>query len=230
MKKILKMIALGIASAGLCGCSASPEPYTDQAANDIYNLLFCDDLSLFQQKFSGEISYPWTVLFSQKPNADDLNKIATDTKQEGRIRMLAFNRLRDMNESVPKKELLGVIIEVGMKDGLDTLAVFSDGGIRYINYTGKMAVFEGGTTPSIERQVKTVLSASQRVVNAIGPWDKKRLPPPKTGMIRMTFLVSDGLYFGEGLMQDMQTEKLAAPLVHSSSELLKMIVTKTVDN
>lgn len=224
MKRILKMMGLGIASASLAGCGVYHEPYEDAGTNEIYNLLFCDSLSLFQKKITGDITYPWDVLFSSDPNATELIKIASAQTQESRVRMLAFNRLRDMNESVPKKGLLGVIIEVGMKDGLDTLAVFSDGGIRYINYTGNMAVFEGGAPPQIKDKAKTVLDASHKIVNAIGPWEKKRLPPPKEGMIRMTFLVSDGLYFGEGELRIMQTEQLAAPLVKSSGELLQLVV------
>jgi hypothetical protein len=224
MKKILKVMGFGLASASMAAHGVSYAPYKNDGVNVIYNLLFCDNRSLFQESFTGDVLYPWDVLFSSNSTIEDLKKIATDSEQEGRVRMLAFNRLREMNEQVPKKELLGVIIEVGMKGGLDTLAVFNDGGVRYINYTGKMAVFEGGAPSNIESKSKEVLSASQRIVNAIGPWDKNRLPPPKTGMIRMTFLVSDGLYFGEGNLSVMQTEQLAAPLVQSSGELLQLIV------
>lgn len=222
-------MGLGLASACLMGCGDFHKAYKDVGTNKIYNLLFCDSLPLFQKSISGDIVFPWNVLFSSDPDVNYLKKIASDQTQEGRVRMLAFNKLREMNEPVPEKELLGVIIEVGMKDGLDTLAVFSDGGIRYINYTGKMAVLEGGAPTQIADKAKAVLGASQRIVNAIGPWKKKRLPPPKTGMIRMTFLVSDGLYFGEGELRIMQTEELAAPLVQSSGELLQMIVDASVE-
>ena len=217
-------LGLGVASASFAESGVFHKPYKDAGINHIYNLLFCDDISLFKKEQAEDLSHPWSVLFAPAPDKAALTKVASDQNQEGRVRMLAYNKLRDMNQKVPEKELLGVIIEVGMNGGLDTLAVFSDGGIRYINYTGKMGVVEGGAPKQIEDKAKTVLSASQRIVNAIGPWEKKRLPPPKKGMIRMTFLVSDGLYFGEGELRIMQTEELAAPLVQSSGELLQLLV------
>ena len=40
----------------------------------------------------------------------------------------------------------------------------------------------------------------------------------------MTFLVSDGLYFGEGLLAAVQREPLAAPVVRRATELLQAVV------
>jgi hypothetical protein len=68
------------------------------------------------------------------------------------------------------------------------------------------------------------MQTSKPIVAAIGPWDKERLPPPEEGNIRMTFLVSDGLYFGEGPMGAMQQEPLASPLVSAATNLLLRLV------
>ena len=61
---------------------------------------------------------------------------------------------------------------------------------------------------------------AQPVVNKIGPWDKQRLPPPKAGNVRMTFLVSDGLYFGEGPFAVLQQDSLAGPVLSKATQLL----------
>ena len=42
-------------------------------------------------------------------------------------------------------------------------------------------------------------------------------------MIRMTFLVSDGLYFGQGPMHVMEQDELAQPIIVASLELLKLV-------
>ena len=110
---------------------------------------------------------------------------------------LAYCRLRTLGENVPKKKLLGVIVDVLLQQGLDVLAAFSEGVVRYLNQSGKVAIFEGEQNP-VEGLTKELVAVSQPVVNQIGPWDKQRLPPPVAGNVRMTFLVSDGLYFGEG--------------------------------
>lgn len=228
LKKILT--ALGVVSAA--GASRSGEmtggPYGDDSANLIYQLLFCDRPQLFKQNHKGNLEPPWSVLFSNTPDLEAIDKIAGDKHQESRVRALAFNALRAAGRPVPKKEYLGTVIEVRLAGGLDTLAVFGDGGARYINQSGKIVVVEATPSP-FDNEIRKVVAASKPVIAAIGPWDKGRLPAPKEGNIRLTFLVSDGLYFGEGPMDAMQRERMAAPLVSAGTALLLKLVQKTAD-
>jgi hypothetical protein len=90
-----------------------------------------------------------------------------------------------------------------------------------------MAVFEG-KVEALEKEIGEVLEASQTVVDVIGAWDKERLPPPPVGNVRMTFLVSDGLYFGEGPMEAMQQDRLSAPLVNAATNLFLKVVDLSV--
>ena len=80
-----------------------------------------------------------------------------------------------------------VIVEVPLEGGLDVLAAFSDGGVRYMNQTGKLAIFEG--VPSLQPAVANLFKESQAIVSRIGPWNKERLSPPSKGNIRLSFLV-----------------------------------------
>lgn len=204
-------------------------PYEDVSTNLIYQLLFCDRLSLFKANHGGELTGPWKTIFDDPPDPEALAAIANDGNQESRVRMLAYNLLREGNGIVPKGELLGTIVEVHLTDGLDTLAVFADGGVRYINHSGKIAIVEGTPNP-FQAEAEAVISASRTIVDAIGPWDKQRLPSPPTGNIRMTFLVSDGLYFGEGPFEVMQQESVAAPLISAATALLLKVVDRSVDS
>ena len=228
IRRILKSIGIGsVAMASSCS-HPQDRPYKDEITAFIYDLLFCDRLELFKQNHKGPLVPPWSILFADKPDLDAVAVISTDKAQEARIRMLAFNLLRAEHCKVEQKELLATIIEVGLPHGLDTLAVFAEGGTRYINHSGKMVIVEGKPNP-FEAEIKQVLAASQPIVAAIGPWDKERLTPPKNGMIRMTFLVSDGLYFGQGPMEAMQKEKMAAPLINAATDLLVKLVQRTTD-
>ena len=202
-------------------------PYKDESTNLIYQLLFCDDLPLFEKQYTGELAEPWATLFSKTPDLDAVAKISSDEKAESRVRMLAYNMLRDAKKKVPEKKLLGTIIEVRLAEGLDTLAVFADGRARYINHSGKMAIVEGDNT--FAKEIEAVLATSAPIVAAIGPWEKARLPAPPKGNIRMTFLVSDGLYFGEGPMEIMQQERMAAPLINAATSLLMKLVEKSTE-
>lgn len=202
---------------------ATDGPYPDRSTNVIYQLLFCDRLDFYKEHYSGNLEGPWSALFSPDANAAALTAIAEDEGQESRVRVLAFNRLRATGSSVPHKQYLGTIIEVPLPEGLDTMAVFADGGARYINHSGKVIVVEGSPT-AFDDEIRAVIEASKPIVAAIGPWDKERLPPPNEGNIRMTFLVSDGLYFGEGPMDAMQREPMAAPLISAATRLLVKLV------
>jgi hypothetical protein len=170
IRKLFAALGLGVATAA--GAAASPpySPYSNDAINLIYNLLFCDNISSFALT-AGQMPAPWQVtLFSEPLDILALESLAADSSQEGRTRSLAYWRLRNAGMQVPKKILLGVIVEIPLAAGLDTIAAYSEGGVRYINQTGKMAVFEGVT--SLQPLVDDLFQSSQMIVEHIGPWDR----------------------------------------------------------
>jgi hypothetical protein len=214
-------------SIGLAGSGTKPEmppyhPYTEAAANRLYNLLFCDDASAFLPG-PGQASASWQAALASDPaDVAGFQALASDVTQDGRVRFLAFQRLRSAGTPVPPKVLVGVVVEVPLHGGLDTLAAYSDGGLRYINRSGGVAIVEG--VSSYEPYVSRLFAASQPVVDKIGPWLSARRRPPVTGNVRLTFLVSDGLYFGEGPFNVMQIEPLAGPVISETTALLQALV------
>ena len=159
---------------------------------------------------------------AERADAVALRNIGEGEANEARVRALAFNRLRASGDDVPAKILLGVIIEVPLEQGLDVLAAFAEGGVRYLNQSGKVAIFEGQGHPA-EALAKELIEVSQPIVNQIGPWDKERLPPPQVN-VRMSFLVSDGLYFGEGPFEALQADPLAGSLLAKATQLVQRVV------
>ncbi len=222
LKKILTALGIGLAASPAASAGLYM-PYAESHVNFLYNLLFCDDIALFRSNEAQKIDGLWSKLLAEQADTASLRKIAEDIDNEGRVRALAYNRLRASGEQVPKKELLGVIVEVPLQNGLDVLAAFSEGGVRYLNQSGKVAIFEGRGNP-VEGLAKELLTASRPVVNAIGPWEKQRLPPPKAGSVRITFLVSDGLYFGEGPFGALQNDPMAGPVLARAAQLLQKAV------
>ena len=198
-------------------------PYRQHHLDVLYNLCFCDDLDLYHSKSSASDTGFWKTLFADPPDTTALREIADDEAHEGRLRMLAFNRLRDAGVDVPPKILLGVIVEMPLQEGLEVLAAFSDGGIRYLNSSGKVAVVEGANT-TLAAPVAELLAAAQLVVDQIGPWTEKRRPPPEYGNVRFSFLVSDGLYFGEGPIAYIMTDAKAGPMWQKATALLQCAV------
>ena len=221
-RKLLAAVGVGLVTTSVALAAPPYSPYANQATDAIYNLLFCDDVSTFQPKEDSQPTSWQTTLFSEPADISGLEALAADTSREGRIRALAYQRLRSAGEKVRGKVLLGVIVEVPLSKGLDTLAAFSEGGVRYINQTGKIGVFEN--VPGLQPLVQNLFKASQQVVDQIGPSKQPRLPPPKPDGIRVTFVVSDGLYFGEGAMSRMQHDQLAGPVIDAAVALLQQVV------
>lgn len=208
---------------------AKNKPYTQDEINTIYNLLFCDDETLFRPQ-SGKTPTPWqNIIFNEKPNLHEIESLANNSHEESRVRLLAYNWLKRNNLSVPQI-LLGVVVEVRLDDGIDTLAAYQDGSIRYLNRSGGLAVFEN---PSVElkEKVTDLLNVSKTAAYKIGPTQDPRKPPPEIiGNVRITFLMSDGLYFGQGPFEKMAYDPIAAPVIQRSTELLQLVIKNVGDS
>jgi hypothetical protein len=183
--------------------------YSDPALNTLYNLLFADDVDAFPMV---EASAP----------TEELAATADDDSVESRVRVVAFRRLAQRGVPPPAQlPLLGTIVEIGLHEGLDTLAAYADGGARYINHAGAVSIVEGGGP--LAAQVEAVLLTSKRAVAAIGPWQGERLPPPSTDQARLTFLVGGQLYFGQGPFDALASDGLAGPVLATATTLLSVI-------
>jgi hypothetical protein len=220
LRKLLSAVGL-IDSTSPAVSGPSYVPYKVEASNAIYNLLFCDSPAAFMAKPNQSPTDWQLALASSPPNLSALNAIAADSAQEGRVRYMAYQRLRTAGQAVPAKHLLGVIVEVPLDGGLDTLAAFAEGGVRYINQTGKLAVVEG--VSSFRTLVDQLFLAAQPLVAKIGPWTEPRRAPPEQGGVRLTFLVSDGLYFGEGPFATLQRDQMAGPIIQRATDLLRAV-------
>ena len=129
-----------------------------------------------------------------------LQSVAASTPQESRQYLQACHFLRRLGvQPAPDraKHVMGVVLEVQMQAGLDTLAAYADHTARYINHGGKLIVWEGSGT-DMDQRIDAVLNAGQRVADAIGPWAEARRGPPPKGHVRLNMLTPSGLHFGEG--------------------------------
>ena len=206
----------------MTGNASMDLPYSDESTNIIYNLLFCDDLSSYQELTEQPYTYPFDILFATDPEVADLQKIAGADEFDPRVKLLACNRLLAAGVEPETKELMAVIVEVHLEEGLDVLASFIDGTARYINHSGKMAIWETEDDQAIDL-TNQLFEHSIKIVNRIGPWDKPREPHPVKGNTRITFLVSDGLYFGEARSNILFSDPMAGPALKVAASLMNHI-------
>jgi hypothetical protein len=194
------------------------KPYADEGLNRIYNLLFCDRPDLFAVNGKAT-AYPWNIVLAQNPPRAELGRVMDDKSTEARARVLAGRQLIEEGWERTQKELQGVIIEVGLDAGLDVLAAYDDGSARYINHSGRMVAWETETAMS-ESLISNLFDKSMVVVNKIGPWNKERLSPPRKGEVRLSFLVSGNLCFGQGSFNTLADDPMAGPVLHAATQLM----------
>ncbi|MEO8772210.1 MAG: hypothetical protein ABI402_19075 [Ferruginibacter sp.] len=207
--------------------ATSHNPYQNEAINKMYNQLFCDNTEVYETT-TGATEYPWNILFAENPNIEQLKAVTVDETLQSRHKILAYNILAAIGAPADKKELLGVIIEVALPEGLDVIAAFQDGTARYINYSEKLLIWETETAESREL-ISKLFSDSLNVVGKIGAWDKERLPSPANEKVRLSFLVSDGLYFGEGPFDFLQKDPMGGPVIGSAAALMNFLIESVVN-
>ncbi|HMX39352.1 MAG TPA: hypothetical protein PK971_06390 [Saprospiraceae bacterium] len=200
-------------------------PYQNPSLNGLYDMLFCDNMEPYQTNNTAPEREPWATLFADRPDETDLLDIAQDRAQESRVRLLAAKRLRQVSQQQPSAELIGVVVEVALPEGLDVVAAYGDGTARYLNHGGSAIVWESPTAES-NQLVANLFQHSINVVTKIGPWDGARMAPPTAGMARLSFLVSGQLYFGQGPMDVFFQDPMAGPVLSAALELMQYLTTR----
>jgi hypothetical protein len=74
--------------------------------------------------------------------------------------------------------------EVPVGSEHDVLAAYADGSVRYLHYSGKVAVIDPPGPPELGRSAAEWLAIAGQLSTAIGPWDGA-LPDVPTGHARV---------------------------------------------
>lgn len=199
--------------------STDYQPYPERLSNRVYNLLFCDIPGGYTAWSKG----PLRPLFDSAFDEKAVRAIADDKSNESRMRALAYGRLKAERCAVPPRILFGVIVETPLPRGLDTLATYTDGRIRYINGSGRRATIERDV-PTLRAPRQALLSAAQDVVDELEPIAEIRSPPPPSGNVRITSVVSDGLYVGEANLEALTRDPLGGPILRAASDLMNAVL------
>ncbi|HIJ39323.1 MAG TPA: hypothetical protein HPP80_10560, partial [Rhodospirillaceae bacterium] len=141
-------------------------PYESEKINHSYNLLFCDRWEMFlpEENLAGD----WRpVVFGEPFDLHQVQSLAYDESAESRVRFLAFGRLRRKKIAILPKIILGVIVESPQEKGLNTLAGFADGRVRYFNQVEDAILIEAHP-PAACTAAHSLIRASQSLVDRIG--------------------------------------------------------------
>jgi len=124
------------------------------------------------------------------------------------------------------KRLYGVVVEVGLDEGLDIVAAYEDHLARYGNYSGAGIVWER-PDGLLDAAIETLLQAGRVVVEQIGPWEEARPGPPPNGSVRLNFLTPSGLHFGQAAMDVFWNDPMAGPTLRAAFALMQALIAQS---
>jgi hypothetical protein len=159
---------------------------------------------------------------------DIWQRIAGTPGLESRHYLQAWTFLRDRGRQPPPaiaKQVRGVVVEVGMPEGLDLLAAYQDHSSRYYNFSGAGVVWEH-PDPSLDAHIDCVLRRGSTLASHIGPWNRERPGPPRTDNVRLNLLTPGGLHFGEGPMNAIMQDPQSSPLFQAATVLMQALIAK----
>ncbi len=204
-------------------------------ANEIRETLF-GDMPLSSWGTGKPAAEPWASFARAKAlteSGDDaeaagtLLEIVQMPGLESRHYLQAHHFIRQLGYRLQgEKQLLGVVVEVAMPEGLDLVAVYDDYTARYYNYSGSGAVWERPNA-FLDEEMSEVLQAGQAIMERIGPWAGPRPGAPKEGNARINLLTSDGLHFGEGPMHLLMRDQLGGALLQAALRLIERLMDVT---
>lgn len=179
---------------------------------------------------------PWTLFKEvqkalQENNNEEaivtLKKITNIPGLESRQYLQAYFFLNQLLQTkVGDLKIFGVVAEVSMPQGCDTLAVYADHSARYYNYSGSAIVWEHGDN-SLNELVDEIISQGKILAGQIGPWESPRRAAPAQGMARINFLSSHGLHFGEANQQALFNDPLAGKIMYAMVEVMQALINRT---
>lgn len=158
-----------------------------------------------------------------------LRHILEISQLESRQYLQAWHFLRELGVNPPQKtekELLGVVVEVGMPKGLDLVAAYPDHHARYYNFSGAGVVWER-PNEVLDTAIDDLLQVGRTTVDLVGVWKKDRLAAPPNGHARVNLLTPGGLRFGQGPLNILGNDRLGGPVLASAFKLMQELIKLT---
>jgi hypothetical protein len=154
-----------------------------------------------------------------------LQSIIQRTGLESRHYLEAWNALRQAGLSPSPdqaKHVYGVVVDVPMKSGFDTLAAYEDRSARYVNFSGAAIMWDAPDS-RMDHHVRKLLAAGQELAQRIGPWHDLR-PPLTPRQARISLLTPSGLHFGQAPFEALAKDAMAGPVIAAATGLMHALI------
>ena len=154
-----------------------------------------------------------------------LNRLIA-TGAETRIRLLGWSLLRGAGaplEPATARRVRGVVIDMAVKGGLDTLAGWEDGRARYFNHAGPAVVVEA-PVPKVHDACHDLLVAAQHLADNTDPLAGPRPDPPGFGGAAIWALTDGGIHGVSRSAAGMSLNPLEGPILALGVRLMQRLI------
>jgi len=182
----------------------------------------------------GRPAEPWTDFVAaegavHRGDRSEATRILQSVVQRGGLEsrhyVQAWNALRELGLSPAAdeaKHVYGVVVDMPVKTGFDTLAAYEDRSARYLNFSGAAIIWDAPDS-RMDDCVRKLLAAGRDLATLIGPWEDQR-PPLTPRHSRISLLTPSGLHFGQGPVEGFVRDPKAAPVIAAATGLMRALI------
>ena len=124
------------------------------------------------------------------------------------------------------KHLLGFVVEVGLPQGIDSLAAYADHSARYYNFSGDCFVWEHRDA-SLDSRIDELLAGSRPALEGATIGTDSQQKPPPLGHARLSWLTPGGIRVRQDALTALAVDPVAGPVLLSAAGLMRELITKS---
>jgi hypothetical protein len=182
-------------------------------------------------KEDGNPDRPWSDFIAARANlqAGNVNDaigwwqhIIATPNLESRHYVQAWKFLRAHGVNPPPeqaRQILGVVMEMGMSGALEILSVYADYRARYYNQVKLATIWERPDT-SLDKLIGDLFNAALVPMARMGPFTGPLPPPPGSNVGRINILTPAGLLFAQAPILTLEADPTCRPLMLLGIELI----------
>jgi hypothetical protein len=182
---------------------------------------------------------PWALFAAAYADLDNnpadaqahLQKILAIPDLESRVYLQAWHCLRGLGvipSAEASSEVKGIVIEVGLENGIDVVAAYSDHSARYFNYSGATIIWDT-TDPQMDHYIDDLLNAANAIAIVTGPLDLPHPPLPRESMVIISILTYGGIHIGLGPMDSISIDPIGGLAIQNGIALMKALIERAGD-
>jgi hypothetical protein len=168
---------------------------------------------------------------ADRDTAEQCLRVLIGAGAESRVRLQAWSlaRAAGVAPRADARRVRGVIVEMGLDQGVDSVAAYEDGSARYLNQGGG-GVFWEATEPEggeIRSAIGRLLEAAQAVADVTGPLESRRPGPPQEGAAAIWLLTDAGIHLGTGPADALTQDQLGGPVIAAAVGLMSALIDRS---